>query len=83
MDPIDRGPDEYGHDERAAESADSARPPGTDIVPAAAPAMPSHAGPARITPAQVTPALAHLKGAGPVTTPPPVRTVQLISGEYL
>ncbi|MFD3915079.1 ATP-binding protein [Streptomyces sp. NPDC058603] len=83
MDPIDRGPEEYGHDERAGESADSARPPGTEIVPAAVPAIPSHAGPAHITPAQVTPALAHLKGAGPVTTPPPVRTVQLISGEYL
>ncbi|MER8070223.1 ATP-binding protein [Streptomyces sp. NPDC094034] len=78
MDPIDRGPEEYGHDERAGEGADSARPPRAETVPAATPATPS-----QVTPAHVTPALAHLKGAGPVTTPPPVRTVQLISGEYL
>ncbi|MFE3137437.1 ATP-binding protein [Streptomyces scopuliridis] len=83
MDPIDRGPEEYGHDERAGESADSARPPRAEIVPAVAPAAPSRVTPAPVTPAPVTPALAHLKGAGPVTTPPPARTVQLISGEYL
>ncbi|RDG37539.1 ATP-binding protein [Streptomyces corynorhini] len=93
MDPIHRGPEEYGHDtardgggEHPGDSAAVARG-ATEATPHgtprdAAPPAPAHT-PAR--PETVTAssgAVAHIKGAGPLT-PPPARTVQLIAGDLL
>ncbi|MEU3185497.1 ATP-binding protein [Streptomyces sp. NPDC006923] len=87
MDPMSRGPEEHGRDderlgeerpggERADESGGPRRPPRVMITPAITAALSPAPAPA------ATPALGHLKGAG-ASTPPPARTVELISGDFL
>ncbi|MDX3854682.1 ATP-binding protein [Streptomyces sp. AK02-01A] len=84
---MSRGPEENSRDderlgeerpggERADESGGPRRPPRVMITPAITAALSPAPAPA------ITPALGHLKGAGS-TTPPPARTVELISGDFL
>ncbi|MFD5033538.1 ATP-binding protein [Streptomyces sp. NPDC058405] len=81
MDPMSRGPEEYGHDgEHAGGRADSQRPPRVAITPAITAAITPALAPA--SPPPITSSLGHLKGASSAT-PVPVRTVQLISGDFL
>ncbi|MFJ2438967.1 ATP-binding protein [Streptomyces sp. NPDC087658] len=91
MDPIQPGPDKYGDHARRTGThlgggTDSATP--GDAVPQDA--VPHNAVPhdavsraPGAAPSARGTAVAHIKGAGAVTTPPPVRTVQLISGDFL
>ncbi|MFF5564752.1 ATP-binding protein [Streptomyces sp. NPDC012623] len=95
MDPIHRGPEEYGHDgehDGGGEHPGGSTPMGHDAArdatpgtprDASAPAQASGRPPARPGGSTASSgAVAHIQGGGPVT-PPPVRTVQLISGDLL
>ncbi|AXG80315.1 ATP-binding protein [Streptomyces paludis] len=73
MDPIHRGPDEYERDDVRGTAADDAGRPG--------PSDSSDRADHPVSGGEHGSAVAHIKGGG--VTPPPVRTVQLISGDLL
>ncbi|MFI5753884.1 ATP-binding protein [Streptomyces sp. NPDC051569] len=94
MDPMSRGPEDYGHDEgrpgdgrlgdgRLGDGRQDDGRPGENSDPGRPPRVALPPGPAArpAVPSAIPPAPAHLKGAG--TTPPPARTVQLTSGDLL